>query len=155
MFAISAKLNASKSTQSILEKENLHILNSNESLSEKKNFSDGSLKKSFSGSTEIIATTNTKGEIIPKRPDKLNISMNMNKKLTEEIKTAFKNRENHNIESMETVKLEDDWIKDCNDDSEKDNAGSPFYADPVDTLKEVSKISLQSSKSLACSRIVF
>lgn len=143
MFIISAKLNAAKSAQSILEKENLHILNSNESLNEKKNFSDGSLKKSFSGSNEIIATTNSKGEIIPKRPDKLNISMNMNKKLTEEIKTAFKNRENHNIESMETVKLEDDCIKDCNgDDSEKDNAGSPFYADPVDTLKEVSTKSL-------------
>ncbi|XP_026330819.1 protein sprint isoform X4 [Hyposmocoma kahamanoa] len=141
------KLNAAKSAQSILEKENLHILNSNESLNEKKNFSDGSLKKSFSGSNEIIATTNSKGEIIPKRPDKLNISMNMNKKLTEEIKTAFKNRENHNIESMETVKLEDDCIKDCNgDDSEKDNAGSPFYADPVDTLKEAGLPPVQRRK---------
>lgn len=155
MCFIVAKLNAAKSTQSILEKENLHILNSNESLNEKKNFSDGSLKKSFSGSSEIIATTNSKGEIIPKRPDKLNISMNMNKKLTEEIKTAFKNRENHNIESMETVKLEDDCIKDCNgDDSEKDNAGSPFYADPVDTLKEVSERNIQSSNSLACRRFL-
>lgn len=66
--------------------------------------------------------------------------MNMNKKLTEEIEAAFKNRENHNTESMETVKLEDDCNNSCNgQDSEKDNAGSPFYADPVDTLKEVSK----------------
>lgn len=117
----------------------MHILNSTESLNEKRNFSDNSLNKSFGGSTEIIATTNSKGEIIPKRPDKLNISMNMNKKLTEEIEASFKNRENYNTESMETVKIEDDYTKDpIDDDSEKDNAGSPFYADPVDTLKEVS-----------------
>ncbi|XP_075977177.1 src homology 2 domain-containing protein sprint isoform X7 [Anticarsia gemmatalis] len=131
------KLNAAKSTQSILEKENIHIINSNESLNEKKNLSDSSLKKSFKGSNEIIATTNSKGDTIPKRPDKLNISLNMNKKLTEEIEAVIKNRENYSIESMETVKLEDDCIKDSiGDDSEKDNAGSPFYADPVDALKE-------------------
>lgn len=134
-----AKLNAAKSTQSILEKENMHLINSTESLNEKKNLSDSSLKKSFSGSNEIIATTNSKGDIVPKRPDKLSITMNMNKKLTEEIEAAFKNRENHTAESMETVKLEDDCVKDFNgDESEKDNAGSPFYADPVDAIKEVS-----------------
>lgn len=110
-------------------------------MNEKKNLSDSSLKKSFSGSSEIIATTNSKGEIIPKRPDKLNIAMNMNKKLTEEIEFAIKNRENHNSESMETMKLEDDSIKDpFTDDSEKDNTGSPFYADPVDALKEVMEL---------------
>lgn len=61
--------------------------------------------------------------------------MNMNKKLTEEIEAALKIRENHNIESMETVKLEDDTQ---DDDSDKEHAGSPFYADPVDAIKEVS-----------------
>lgn len=132
-------MNAAKSTQSILEKENIHILNSTESLNEKKNFSDSSLKKSFNGSSEIIATTNSKGDVVPKRPDKLNIVMNMNKKLTEEIEAAFKTRENCNTDSMETVKLEDDCVKDLiDDDSEKDNAGSPFYADPVDAINEVS-----------------
>ncbi|XP_049874841.1 protein sprint isoform X7 [Pectinophora gossypiella] len=143
------KLNAAKSTQSILEKENMIILNSTESLNEKKNLSDSSLKKSFNGSTEIIATTNSKGEIIPKRPDKLNIAMNMNKKLTEEIEASFKNREVHNnTESMETVKLED-CIKDpVDDDSEKDNAGSPFYADPVDAIKEAALPPVQRRKLL-------
>lgn len=137
-MTITAKLNAAKSTQSILEKENMHIINSTESLNEKKNLSDGSLKKSFKGSSEIIATTNSKGDIVPKRPDKLNISSNMNKKLTDEIEAVIKSRENYS-ESMETIKLEDDCAKDCiGDESEKDNAGSPFYADPVDALKEVS-----------------
>lgn len=115
---------AAKSTQSILEKENMIILNSNESLN---------------GTSEIIATTNSKGEVVAKRPDKLNIAMNMNKKLTEEIEAALKLRENHNnIESMETVKLEDDCTR--GEDSEKEHAGSPFYADPVDAIKEVSSI---------------
>lgn len=132
-------MNNAKSTQSILEKENIHIMNSTESLNEKKNLSDSSLKKSFNTSSEIIATTNSKGEIVPKRPDKLNIVMNMNKKLTEEIEATFKNRENYSTESMETIKLEDDCIKEpILDDSDKDNTGSPFYADPVDALKEVS-----------------
>lgn len=134
-----AKLNAAKSTQSILEKENIHLINSTESLNEKKTLSDGSLKKSFKGSNEIIATTNSKGEIIPKRPDRLNIAMNMNKKLTEEIEAVVKNRENYSIESMETIKIEDESVlNSMGEDSEKDNAGSPFYADPVDALKEVS-----------------
>lgn len=134
-----AKLNAAKSIQSIVEKENIHILNSTENLSEKRKLSETSLKNSFNSSNELIATTNSKGDVVAKRPDKLNISMNMNKKLTEEIEATFKNRENHNAESMETVKLEDDCVKEMNgDDSDKDNAGSPFYADPVDTLKEVS-----------------
>ncbi|XP_052750305.1 protein sprint isoform X7 [Galleria mellonella] len=141
------KLNAAKSTQSILEKENIHILNSTESLNEKKNLSDSSLKKSYKGSNEIIATTNSKGDIVPKRPDKLNIVMNMNKKLTEEIEAAFKSRENSNAESMETVKLEDDCVKDpISDDSEKDNAGSPFYADPVDAINEAALPPVQRRK---------
>lgn len=132
-------MNAAKSIQSIVEKENIHILNSTENLSEKRKLSETSLKNSFNSSNELIATTNSKGDVVAKRPDKLNISMNMNKKLTEEIEATFKNRENHNAESMETVKLEDDCVKEMNgDDSDKDNAGSPFYADPVDTLKEVS-----------------
>lgn len=130
------KLNTAKSTQSILEKENVLIMNSNESLNEKKTLSDGSLQKNFKGSNEIIATTNSKGEAIPKRPDKLNISLNMNKKITEEIEAALKNRENHNTESMETVKLEDDMKQSNLDESDKDNTGSPYYADPVDALKE-------------------
>lgn len=138
LILISAKLNAAKSTQSILEKENMIVLNSMESLNEKRNFSDKSIKKSFNGSNEIIATTNSKGEVVAKRPDKLNIAMNMNKKLTEEIEAALKIRENHNIESMETVKLEDDCGK-C-EDSDKEHAGSPFYADPVDAIKEVREI---------------
>ncbi|XP_061718346.1 protein sprint isoform X4 [Cydia pomonella] len=143
------KLNAAKSTQSILEKENIHILNSTENLSEKRKLSETSLKNSFNGSNELIATTNSKGEIIPKRPDKLSISMNMNKKLTEEIEATFKNSENHNTESMETVKLEDDCVKQMNgDDSDKDNAGSPFYADPVDTLKEAALPQVQRRKLL-------
>lgn len=115
------------------------IINSTESLNEKKTLSDSSLKKSFKGSSEIIATTNSKGDIIPKRPDKLNISLNMNKKLTEEIEAVIKSRENYSTESMETMKLEDDCVlNSLGDESEKDNAGSPFYADPVDALKEVS-----------------
>ncbi|CAH0676936.1 unnamed protein product, partial [Chilo suppressalis] len=130
------KMNNAKSTQSILEKENIHILNSTESLNEKKNLSDGSLKKSFNSSNDLIATTNSKGDIIPKRPDKLNIVMNMNKKLTEEIEASFKNRDNYNIESMETIKLEDSIKDSIENDSEKDNTGSPFYADPVDAIKE-------------------
>ncbi|KAL4711162.1 hypothetical protein ACJJTC_009533, partial [Scirpophaga incertulas] len=131
------KMNGAKSTQSILEKENIQILNSNESLNDKKNRSENSLKKSLNGSNEIIATTNSKGDIVPKRPDKLNITMNMNKKLNEEIEATLKTRENYSIESMETVKLEDDCVKETIDeDSEKDNTGSPFYADPVDALKE-------------------
>ncbi|XP_063385318.1 protein sprint isoform X6 [Cydia fagiglandana] len=143
------KLNAAKSTQSIIEKENIHILNSNENLSEKRKLSETSLKNSFNGSNELIATTNSKGDIIPKRPDKLSISMNMNKKLTEEIEATFKNSENHNTESMETVKLEDDCVKQMNgDDSDKDNAGSPFYADPVDTLKEAALPQVQRRKLL-------
>ncbi|XP_063538213.1 protein sprint isoform X5 [Cydia strobilella] len=143
------KLNAAKSTQSILEKENIHILNSNENLSEKRKLSETSLKNSFNGSNELIATTNSKGDIIPKRPDKLSISMNMNKKLTEEIEATFRNSENHNTESMETVKLEDDCVKQMNgDDSDKDNAGSPFYADPVDTLKEAALPQVQRRKLL-------
>lgn len=139
---VTAKLNAAKSTQSIIEKENIHIRNSTESLNEKKTyFSDSSLKKSFNSSNEIIATTNSKGDVVAKRPDKLSIAMNMNKKLTEEIEAAFKNRDNrdnYNTESMETVKLEDDCEENNGHGSENDNAGSPFYADPVDTLKEVS-----------------
>lgn len=107
-------------------------------MNEKKTFSDGSLKKSVKGSVEIIATTNSKGDIIPKRPDKLNIALNMNKKLTEEIEATFKSREKFNIDSMETVKLEDDIKGSILDDSDKDNTGSSFYADPVDALKEVS-----------------
>ncbi|CAK1582869.1 unnamed protein product [Parnassius mnemosyne] len=143
------KLNTAKSTQSILEKENVHIMNSTESFSEKKNLSDSSLKKSFNGSSEIIATTNSKGEIVPKRPDKLNIALNMNKKLTEEIEAALKHRENYRIESMETVKLEDDCTEDAiADDSEKDNTGSPFYADPVDALKEAVLPPVQRRKLL-------
>lgn len=136
---IAAKLNAATSTHSILEKENIqHILNSTESLDEKKTyFSDIPLKKGFNSSNEIIATTNSKGDVVAKRPDKLSIAMNMNKKLTEEIEAAFKNRENFKTESMETVKLEDDCVKDNGDGSESENAGSPFYADPVDTLKDV------------------
>ncbi|CAG4996643.1 unnamed protein product [Parnassius apollo] len=143
------KLTTAKSTQSILEKENVHIMDSSESLSEKKNLSDSPLKKSFNGSTEIIATTNSKGEIVPKRPDKLNIALNMNKKLTEEIEAALKHRENYRIESMETIKLEDDCTKDAiADDSEKDNTGSPFYADPVDALKEAVLPPVQRRKLL-------
>lgn len=130
-------MNAAKSTQSILEKENMLIMNSTESLNEKRNLSDSSLKKSFKHSNEIIATTNSKGDVIPKRPDQLNISSNMNKRLTEEIEAVFKNRENVNIESMETVKIEDSIQEHFGDDSDKDNTGSPFYADPVDALKEV------------------
>ncbi|KAI8432148.1 hypothetical protein MSG28_004621 [Choristoneura fumiferana] len=143
------KLNAAKSIQSIVEKENIHILNSTENLSEKRKLSETSLKNSFNGSNELIATTNSKGDVVAKRPDKLNISMNMNKKLTEEIEATFKNRENHNAESMETVKLEDDCIKEMNgNDSDKDNAGSPFYADPVDTLKEAALPPVQRRKLL-------
>ncbi|XP_038212784.1 protein sprint isoform X6 [Zerene cesonia] len=143
------KLNNAKSTQSVLEKENMILLNSSESLNEKKNLSDNSLKKSFNGSSEIIATTNSKGDVVAKRPDKLNIVLNMNKKLTEEIEAALKNRDNHNAESMETVKLEDDCLKDCNgEDSEKDNAGSPFYADPVDALKEAAMLPVTRRKLL-------
>ncbi|XP_045499647.1 protein sprint isoform X6 [Colias croceus] len=146
------KLNNAKSTQSVLEKENMILLNSSESLNEKKNLSDNSLKKSFNGSSEIIATTNSKGDVVAKRPDKLNIVLNMNKKLTEEIEAALKNRENHNAESMETVKLEDDSSKDYNgEDSEKDNAGSPFYADPVDTLKEAAMLPVTRRKLLRVS----
>ncbi|CAK1543050.1 unnamed protein product [Leptosia nina] len=142
------KLNAAKSTHSIMEKENMIILDSSESLNEKRNLSDNSLKKSFNGSNEIIATTNSKGDVIPKRPDKLNIVSNMNKKLTEEIEAALKNREHHTTESMETVKIEDE-CKDCNgEESEKDNAGSPFYADPVDTLKEAAMLPVQRRKLL-------
>ncbi|KAL0828890.1 hypothetical protein ABMA28_003795 [Loxostege sticticalis] len=141
------KMNNAKSTQSILEKENIHIMNSTESLNEKKTLSDSSLKKSFNTSSEIIATTNSKGEIVPKRPDKLNIVMNMNKKLTEEIEATFKNRENYSTESMETIKLEDDCIKEpILDDSDKDNTGSPFYADPVDALKEAGLPQVQRRK---------
>ncbi|CAH2090290.1 unnamed protein product [Euphydryas editha] len=140
------KPNITKSTQSILEKENMILLNSIESLNEKRNFSDNSLKKSFNGSNEIIATTNSKGEVVPKRPDKLNISMNMNKKLTEEIEAALKIRDKHNIESMETVKLEDDCVK--HEDSDKDHAGSPFYADPVDAIKEAALLPVQRRKLL-------
>ncbi|XP_045484735.1 protein sprint isoform X6 [Pieris rapae] len=138
------KLIAAKSTQSILDKENMILLTSSDSL-EKKNLSDNSLKKSFNGSNEIIATTNSKGDVIPKRPDKLNIALNMNKKLTEEIEAALKNK-NHTTESMETVKLEDDCTN--GDESEKDNAGSPFYADPVDTLKEAAMLPVQRRKLL-------
>lgn len=72
--------------------------------------------------------------------------MNMNKKLTEEIEASFKSRENFNTESMETVKLEDDCVKDNGDGSENDNAGSPFYADPVDALKEVCDDSIGKAK---------
>ncbi|XP_026494671.1 protein sprint isoform X4 [Vanessa tameamea] len=140
------KLNAAKSTQSIVEKENMILLNSVESLNEKRNLSDNSLKKSFNGSNEIIATTNSKGDVVAKRPDKLNIVMNMNKKLTEEIEATLKIRENHNIESMETVKIEDDYIK--RDDSEKEHAGSPFYADPVDAIKEAALLPVQRRKLL-------
>ncbi|XP_035437961.2 protein sprint isoform X7 [Spodoptera frugiperda] len=143
------KLNAAKSTQSILEKENIHLINSTESLNEKKTLLDGSLKKSFKGSNEIIATTNSKGEIIPKRPDRLNIAMNMNKKLTEEIEAVVKNRENYSIESMETIKIEDESVlNSMGEDSEKDNAGSPFYADPVDALKEAALPQVQRRKLL-------
>ncbi|XP_022826803.1 protein sprint isoform X7 [Spodoptera litura] len=143
------KLNAAKSTQSILEKENIHLINSTESLNEKKTLSDGSLKKSFKGSSEIIATTNSKGEIIPKRPDRLNIAMNMNKKLTEEIEAVVKNRENYSIESMETIKIEDENVlNSMGEESEKDNAGSPFYADPVDALKEAALPQVQRRKLL-------
>ncbi|XP_050668786.1 protein sprint isoform X2 [Leptidea sinapis] len=143
------KLTTAKSTQSVTDKENMIILNSLESLDEKKNLSNNSLKKSFNDSNEIIATTNSKGDVIPKRPDKLNITQNMNKKLTEEIEAALKNRENHNAESMETVKLEDENSKDfTGEDSEKDHAGSPFYADPVDTLKEASYPPVQRRKLL-------
>ncbi|XP_045512355.1 protein sprint isoform X5 [Pieris brassicae] len=138
------KLIAAKSTQSILDKENMILLTSSDSL-EKKNLSDSSLKKSFNGSNEIIATTNSKGDVIPKRPDKLNIALNMNKKLTDEIEAALKNK-NHTTESMETVKLEDDFTN--VDGSEKDNAGSPFYADPVDTLKEAAMLPVQRRKLL-------
>ncbi|XP_063828896.1 protein sprint isoform X7 [Ostrinia nubilalis] len=141
------KMTNAKSTQSILEKENIHILNSTESLNEKKNLSDSSLMKSFNGSNELIATTNSKGDVVPKRPDKLNIALNMNKKLTEEIEATFKNRENYNTESMETIKLEDDCIKEpILDDSDKDNTGSPFYADPVDALKEAGLPQVQRRK---------
>lgn len=116
-------------------------MNSTESLNDKKNMSDGSLKKTFSSSTDIIATTNSKGEIVPKRPDKLNIIRNMNKQLTDEIEATLLKKESNNIESMETVKLEDDSGKeDAVNDSEKDNTGSPYYADPVDALKEVYNI---------------
>ncbi|KAF9420775.1 hypothetical protein HW555_003123, partial [Spodoptera exigua] len=143
------KLNAAKSTQSILEKENIHLINSTESLNEKKTLSDGSLKKSFKGSNEIIATTNSKGDIVPKRPDRLNIAMNMNKKLTEEIEAAVKNRENYSIESMETIKIEDEsGPNSMGEESEKDNAGSPFYADPVDALKEAALPQVQRRKLL-------
>lgn len=121
----------------MLEKENMIILNSSESLNEKKHFSDNSLKKSFNESSELIATTNSKGEVVPKRPDKLNIALNINKKLTEEIEAALKQRENNKTESMETVKLEES-VKDIEEDSEKEKAGSPFYADPVDALNDVS-----------------
>ncbi|XP_047508502.1 protein sprint [Pieris napi] len=138
------KLIAAKSTQSILDKENMILLTSSDSL-EKKTLSDNSLKKSFNGSNEIIATTNSKGDVIPKRPDKLNIALNMNKKLTDEIEAALKNK-NHTTESMETVKLEDDCTN--GDESEKDNAGSPFYADPVDTLKEAAMLPVQRRKLL-------
>ncbi|XP_013172900.1 PREDICTED: protein sprint isoform X6 [Papilio xuthus] len=142
------KLNAAKSTQSILEKENIHLINSTESLIEKKNLSDNSLKKSFNGSCEIIATTNSKGEIVAKRPDKLNITSNMNKKLNEEIEAALKSRENYRTESMETVKLEDDTKEPISEDTDKDNAGSPFYADPVDALKEAALPQVQRRKLL-------
>ncbi|CAG9583151.1 unnamed protein product [Danaus chrysippus] len=140
------KPNTIKNAQSVLEKENLIILNSTECLNEKKNYSTNSLKKkSFNGSNEIIATTNSKGEVVAKRPDKLHIAMNMNKKLTEEIEAALKIRENHNIESMETVKLEDDTQ---DDDSDKEHAGSPFYADPVDAIKEAALLPVQRRKLL-------
>ncbi|XP_061376814.1 protein sprint isoform X7 [Danaus plexippus] len=140
------KPNTIKNAQSVLEKENLIILNSTECLNEKKNYSTNSLKKkSFNGSNEIIATTNSKGEVVAKRPDKLHIVMNMNKKLTEEIEAALKIRENHNIESMETVKLEDDTQ---DDDSDKEHAGSPFYADPVDAIKEAALLPVQRRKLL-------
>lgn len=116
----------------------MHLINSTESLNDKKNLSDSSLKKSFRRSNEIIATTNSKGDTVPRRPDNLNIQMNMNKKLTEEIEAIIKSKENYNTESMETIKLEDDCVKvSMEEEPEKDNAGSPFYADPVDTLKEV------------------
>lgn len=116
----------------------MHLINSTESLNDKKNLSDSSLKKSFRRSNEIIATTNSKGDTVPRRPDNLNIQMNMNKKLTEEIEAIIKSKENYNTESMETIKLEDDGVKvSMEEEPEKDNAGSPFYADPVDTLKEV------------------
>lgn len=116
----------------------MHLINSTESLNDKKNLSDSSLKKSFRRSNEIIATTNSKGDTVPRRPDNLNIQMNMNKKLTEEIEAVIKSKENYNTESMETIKLEDDGVKvSMEEEPEKDNAGSPFYADPVDTLKEV------------------
>lgn len=117
-------------------------MTSTESLNNKKVMSDSLLKKSFNSSTDIIATTNSKGEIVPKRPDKLNISKNINKQLTEEIEAVLERKElfksSCNVESMETVKLEDDSGKEeFFDESDKDKAGSPFYADPVDTLKEV------------------
>lgn len=115
-------------------------MNSNDSLLEKKNFSDLSLKKCFDDPSELIATTNSKGDVVPKRPDKLSIAMNMNKKLTDEIEAAFKNKDRINADSMETVKLEDDYCKELiANDAEKDNAGSPFYADPVDAITEVSE----------------
>lgn len=63
----------------------------------------------------------------------------MNKKLNEEIEAALKSRENYRTESMETVKLEDDTKETISEDTDKDNAGSPFYADPVDALKEVNR----------------
>ncbi|XP_039756775.1 protein sprint isoform X2 [Pararge aegeria] len=96
---------------------------------------------------DTLPTTNSKGEIVPKRPDKLNIVMNMNKKFTEEIEAALKLRESHsNIESMETVKLEDECTR--GKDSEKDHAGSPFYADPVDAIKEAALPPVQRRKLL-------
>lgn len=90
----------------------------------------------------MIATTNSKGDVVPKRPDKLNIAMNMNKKLTEEIEATFRSRENFYTESMETVKVED--VMTNGEESEKDNTGSPFYADPVDALKEVNIKSIKN-----------
>ncbi|GBP31776.1 Protein sprint [Eumeta japonica] len=142
------KLSTAKSTQSILEKENIHIMNSTESLNDKKNLIENSLKKKFS-SSEIIATTNNKGDIIPKRPDKLLIIRNANKQLTDEIEaTLLKSRENSNIESMETVKLEDDAKETVSEAPEKDNVGSPFYADPVDAIKEAALQPVQRRKLL-------
>ncbi|XP_041981720.1 protein sprint isoform X5 [Aricia agestis] len=140
------KLSAAKSNQSILEKENLS-LNSTECLNDNKSHSDNSLKKSLNGSNEIIATTNSRGDVVPVRPDKLNIALNINKKLTEEIEAALKNREKHNTESMETVKMED-CLRETSEESEKDNAGSPFYADPVDALKEAAMLPVQRRKLL-------
>lgn len=99
----------------------------------------------------IIATTNSKGEPVPKRPDKLNLMKNANEQMTNDTNERLKQtefvgrtdeeieRENHkkNISNDECLLLTSDFCNSTDDDLQTEKLNSPFYSDPVDAIKEV------------------